>query len=229
MFGRIARRHAPEPDEAEKPFWISLSDLMTALMVLFLVVMALNITAVTSPGKQRQNEIEQFLQELDIEIQRFPGVTLNGKQQTISLGEQARFGLNEWRLSPVGEIELRKFVPMLLNIAQSKLGQTVLKRIVVEGFTDTSGTYLSNLNLSLMRSQSVLCALFAQAREGALTPPQVEQIRSLFIVGGYSFNQAKLDAEESRRVEFRLEFLGVGEQREVVVGRGQPLGECAIQ
>jgi hypothetical protein len=32
-------------DEAEKPFWISFADLMTALMVLFLVVMGVALLA----------------------------------------------------------------------------------------------------------------------------------------------------------------------------------------
>ena len=40
MLGIRTRSRGVEPDEAEKPFWISYSDLMTALMVLFLVVMA---------------------------------------------------------------------------------------------------------------------------------------------------------------------------------------------
>ena len=34
-------------EEAEKPFWISFSDLMTALMVLFLVAMAVALMVVT--------------------------------------------------------------------------------------------------------------------------------------------------------------------------------------
>ena len=34
-------------DEAEKPFWISFADLMTALMVLFLLVMSVALLAVT--------------------------------------------------------------------------------------------------------------------------------------------------------------------------------------
>jgi Membrane MotB of proton-channel complex MotA/MotB len=37
-------------EEGEKPFWISFSDLMTALMVMFLVVMAVALLAVTSPA-----------------------------------------------------------------------------------------------------------------------------------------------------------------------------------
>jgi hypothetical protein len=46
----MALLHAParaKKDEAEKPFWISFSDLMTGLMVLFLVAMAVAILAVT--------------------------------------------------------------------------------------------------------------------------------------------------------------------------------------
>jgi hypothetical protein len=38
--------------EAEKPFWISYADLMTALMVLFLVAMSVAMLAVTNSVKQ---------------------------------------------------------------------------------------------------------------------------------------------------------------------------------
>jgi hypothetical protein len=39
--------NTPRREDAEKPFWISFSDLMTALMVLFLVAMAVGLLAVT--------------------------------------------------------------------------------------------------------------------------------------------------------------------------------------
>ena len=51
-------------DEGEKPFWISFSDLMTAMMVMFLVVMAVALLAVTSPSEQRQEEIEDTIKQL---------------------------------------------------------------------------------------------------------------------------------------------------------------------
>jgi hypothetical protein len=49
-------------EEAEKPFWISFSDLMTALMVLFLVVLAaalLSVTAGIRNDEARQNNRAQ--------------------------------------------------------------------------------------------------------------------------------------------------------------------------
>ena len=126
---------------------------------------------------------------------------------------------------------MREFVPEILKRANDDLGKRVVKRIVVEGFTDKTGSYLSNLNLSLQRSQRVLCAMFTEplAAERPLNEGELEQIRDLFLVGGYSFNSSKNTDEESRRVEMRLEFLGLNESRSTVAEsvRGN-LGKCAL-
>src|SRR5689334_15787821 len=47
-------------DEAEKPFWISFADLMTALMVLFLVVMGVALLAVTRSEEHTSELQSQF-------------------------------------------------------------------------------------------------------------------------------------------------------------------------
>jgi hypothetical protein len=62
----------------------------------------------------------------------------------------------------------------------------------------------------------VLCVLLAQsaATERPLTAEELEQVRDLFLVGGYSFNSARKSFDESRRIELRLEFLGLGEERQ---------------
>ena len=86
---------------------------------------------------------------------------------------------------------------------------------MVEGFADRRGSYLLNLNLSLQRSQRVLCVLLSApyTDERPMSEQEFEQIRELFLVGGYSFNSQKASLEESRRIELRLEFLSVGETR----------------
>ena len=107
-----------------------------------------------------------------------------------------------------------------------------MKRIVAEGFADQRGTYLFNLNLSMQRSQRVLCALLAPPLpdESAMSEEELEQIRELFLVGGYSFNSAKPSLEASRRIELRLEFFSVDEKRPAtdVVPRGD-FGRCALE
>jgi len=100
---------------------------------------------------------------------------------------------------------------------------------VVEGYTDKTGTYLSNLNLSLQRSQKVLCTMFAASGPSLLTESQKEDVRSLFLVGGYSFNASKDTDDASRRVEMRIEFLGIDEIRPAAMVQPGNFGDCALR
>jgi flagellar motor protein MotB len=223
-------------DEAEKPFWISFADLMTALMVLFLVVMGVAILAVTKNVTERERREEQHRRDIEVLVKRFQdaaaryeGITVDPDRRVIHFGDRARFAFARSILSPDQEAVLRGFVPEVLSLANDDLGRRVLKRMVVEGYTDKTGSYLSNLNLSLQRSQRVLCAMFATSGSQVLSGIQKEQVRRLFLVGGYSFNAAKETDEESRRVEMRMEFLGIGEERPEVPSANENFGECALR
>jgi outer membrane protein OmpA-like peptidoglycan-associated protein len=231
-------------DEAEKPFWISYADLMTALMVLFLVVMSVALLAVTKTVSQieqekaqRQEDIAKLLDEVEQAAHRYPGVKVDRDRNIIDFGDKAHFDKGSYSLNADQDRLLRAFVPEVLAIARNDLGRKWLKQIVVEGFASPEGDYLYNLNLSLERSQRVLCTLFAPpfSDEKSMTPVELEQVRDLFLVGGYSFNATKYDVatksyDESRRVELRLEFLGIGEARQStpVLASGN-FGKCALR
>lgn len=236
MFGpRIAPRRGNR-DEAEKPFWISFADLMTALMVLFLVVMGVallavtkNVTEVERKQEQHRKNIEDILQRFEDAAKRHEGIKVDKLRQVVDFGQRAQFNFGDWRLNSQQEEVLRQFVPEILTLANDELGKSILKRIVVEGYTDRTGSYLANLNLSLQRSQKVLCTMFSTNGPSLLNDEQKEQVRGLFFVGGYSFNAAKESDEESRRVEMRLEFLGIDEDRlEPPPGSGN-FGNCALR
>jgi outer membrane protein OmpA-like peptidoglycan-associated protein len=225
-------------DEAEKPFWISFADLMTALMVLFMLVMSVALLAVVTkpppgddPEARRRDEISALLTKLENVAKNYPGVTVDRKRNVIDFGDRARFDIGSHQLSQKQSDLLRKFVPEVLSIAREPEGERWLKRIVVEGFTDKTGDYLYNLNLSLQRSQRVLCVLLAETKDGesGLDLRQKGQVRDLFLVGGYSFNSSKDSNEESRRIELRLEFLGLGESRPGKAGPAPSgFGQCAV-
>ena len=226
MFGnnRYAKKHRPK-DEGEKPFWISFADLMTALMTLFLVVMAVSLMVVTKKiNEATQAEKERSSEILDIctSIKDDPTlkdqlVTVDCKENRINFGEAGRFGHNDYRLSSEGIKALSALVPVVLNAANSKNGEKWFKQIVIEGFTDTDGSYLYNLNLSLRRSEWVMCSLLDPKfnPELTLTAAQESQIKQLFLAGGVSFNAAKDSKEASRRVELRMQFYGLKEQEDI--------------
>lgn len=236
MFGaRIIVKRSGR-DEAEKPFWISFADLMTALMVLFLVVMGVALLAVTKNVTERQKKEDQHNKNIELILEKFAqaakrheGIKVDKIRQVIHFGQRAQFAFGDWRLNVQQEEVLRKFVPEIIVLANDDLGKRILKRIVVEGYTDKKGSYLSNLNLSLQRSQRVLCAMFSTKGANLLNADQKESVRSLFFVGGYSFNAAKDTDEESRRVEMRLEFLGMDEERAHAADANGKFGECALR
>jgi flagellar motor protein MotB len=238
VFGQRIAMPGRGREEGEKPFWISFADLMTALMVLFLLVMSVALLAVTRTitererqEAERQEEIDRLLGRIERAARSQQGIHVDRNRAVIDFGDRARFETSSSTLDAGQERLLRTFVPEVLGIARDKGGQRWLKRIVVEGFTDARGSYLYNLNLSLQRSQRVLCALMATptAGERAMSRQELEEIRRLFLVGGYSSNSARESLDASRRIELRLEFFGTGEpaRRASDAFQGE-FGACAI-
>jgi outer membrane protein OmpA-like peptidoglycan-associated protein len=283
MFTRYAAVSQRNKDEGEKPFWISFADLMSALMVLFLVSLTISLNdanrqrddavraqeelkkereqlarakAELEEEKRKRNnaaarrltELQSLLDLIGQVVDRHKGVRLDRERHVVDFGSRAQYRLGRHDLSPEQANALRKFTPELLMTVRSDLGQKWLKRIVVEGFTSSDWTYLDNLNLSLQRSQRIMCVLLAESwpraasdAEGRTPMPPLEPLSSddrslikrLFLVGGYSSNSTRQTPEESRRIELRIEFYQVDEldehgrapQRMIAEG---PTGNCAL-
>ena len=238
MFTKYLVQGSRNKDDGEKPFWISFADLMTALMVMFLLVMSVALLAVTNEVSatdqakaQREKEIDELLNKIEQAAERYPGISIDRNRNVIDFGDRARFDTGSSNLSVEQSQYLSQFVSEILIISREQLGQKWIKRIVAEGFADQRGDYLLNLNLSLQRSQRVLCVLLSPApsQQHTLNPEEREQVRDLFLVGGYSFNSAKASLEESRRIELRMEFYQLDESRPALneIPRGN-FGVCRI-
>jgi len=222
MIGIKATRRRAGKEEAEKPFWISFSDLMTALMVLFLVAMAVALIAVThglatinKDKEERDNTIQSCIADVDALTKQseFKGVSVRGN--SIDFGTLVLFGNDKHTFeSPTHEHFVRKFVPRVLDLARSEKCDKWLKRVVVEGFASQTGDYLYNLNLSYLRSQRVLCVLLDSKASDSIAPTDRKLVQTLFLVGGSSFNTAAGEASQMRRVELKLEFRDLGSDKE---------------
>lgn len=234
MFARIFLKRGGKHD-GESPFWISFSDLMSALMVLFLVVMAVTLVAVTQSidaATRATIERAEAINKVMAMIANDPksrGVGIDQQNYRIDLGKEVRFDSDSYTISvPAGQF-LRSYIPVLLKAKDTPEGQRWMRSVVVEGFTDEDGTYLYNLQLSLNRSRSVVCALFQNTySDDALNSEQLRKVQELFLVGGYSFNSIKKNKAESRRVEFKVDFWGLDERRPEAsdVLNGKEFGKC---
>jgi outer membrane protein OmpA-like peptidoglycan-associated protein len=219
MFGARASAAQRPKTEGEKPFWISYADLMTALMILFLIVMVASLAMMTKRiaaaeqgEKARAGDIANLCQRLQFKARQLNrNIVVDCRDNRINFGEAGRFGYNDYKLGATGQQALREVVPLVIDAAGSEEGKKWFKQVLIEGFTDTDGSYLYNLHLSLQRSEWVMCALLDDRFDAmtGLSQQQKHQVRELFLAGGVSFNNAKDSKEASRRVELRLQFYGL--------------------
>lgn len=219
MLGLKASSRRTNRGEAEKPFWISFSDLMTALMVLFLVAMAVALLSVTQGLRDikakedaRVISVDSCMGDVQKATKAFPGVQI--REHSIDFGSLATFANNSSELSAGQQEFLRGFVPRVLDVATQPICKSWLKRIVVEGFASQDGTYLHNLDLSTKRSERVLCALLDTNAKDGIDDPHRRLIQNLFLVGGYSSNSIRPTPDESRRIELKLEFYDLKDPKE---------------
>jgi hypothetical protein len=221
-------------EEGEKPFWISFSDLMSAMMVLFLVAMSVALLAVTKKQSEEEREEKdrsEAITRLMGEIEKSAiadGVRVTDR--TIDFGPRGQFereGQNT--LSPAQQQLVMRFTPQLLNTLRSQDGARWFKRAVVEGYASSTGTYLFNLNLSLERSERVLCELLREVQPGTgLSLEDRKLVATKFFVGGASFNSLRSTADASRRIEFKLEFKTRQDLRDEKTNPTPPIDDAAL-
>ncbi len=245
-------------ESAEKAFWISFADLMTALMVLFLALMVVALMAITraqvatradseskalppSPmaakrpaehlpsGPDPRTE-EMLLAQMARVVEATPGVRFDALLRVIDFGDRARFQTGSHELDVASAKLLREFVPRLLAVTESQAGRQWVSRVVVEGFADHRGDYLYNLNLSLQRGQRVLCALLEPVQDGSeLSTAQAAAVKEIFAVGGFSFNEQRESLDASRRIELRVEFGPRAPRAITTQARDAVTGACRLQ
>ena len=98
---------------------------------------------------------------------------------------------------------------MYLDVLLQDAYRPYIAEIIIEGHTDTTGGYDSNMTLSFNRANSV--AKFCLNSNNGLTTAKTEQLRDLLTVNGRSYSDPiyqadgqTVDMEASRRVEIKF-------------------------
>lgn len=139
--------------------------------------------------------------DLDISIDEHTGAIL--------LDSSVLFALNDSRLSSDGSQTLSEFLPRYFSVVLSDDYIDHISEIIIEGHTDTAGSYIYNLFLSEERAAAVAdyCLDDDQSLFDAET---LEAVRSLVTVSGRSFSDpvynddGTVNADASRRVEIKF-------------------------
>ena len=124
-----------------------------------------------------------------------------------SLRASVFFDTNSNTLKDSGKQLLSQFLPVYLGVLMRPEYEEFVGEIIIEGHTDTAGTYLNNLKLSQNRALSV--AEYCLQLPG-LTNGQVAKLQELLTAKGRSYSDpiyredGTVDMDASRRVEFKF-------------------------
>ncbi|HPJ02976.1 MAG TPA: OmpA family protein [Candidatus Limiplasma sp.] len=133
--------------------------------------------------------------------------TVDANTGDIMLESTVFFDYNSNTIKQEGRDFLNRFLPVYLSVLLSDDYSGYLGEIVIEGHTDTAGSYLYNLELSQERALSVVrfCLEMPQ-----LTQKQQAILYNILTAKGRSYSDPVYDAngnvdmDASRRVEFKF-------------------------
>ena len=202
-------------------FWVTMSDLLLGLVVVFLVLFVFAITGYTqskvAEQEKRYEVTEKIAEELkknniNVDADKFSG--------RIKISDLELFELNSWELSPKGKEYMSKFVPVYLNaVLKDPKVRKNITQIVIEGHTDSQSyaglktpneQFSKNMELSLLRANAVEQYIFKTPYDKKYD----KILRNLLTVEGRSFAEpvltpdGKEDYAKSRRVELKLRVQG---------------------
>ena len=177
------------------------------------------LNARTEELKEKQSQIDRIVgvkaevvEALRKEFQKNNlDVTIDTQTGALVLDSNVMFAYDDVELSDAGREMLQKALPIYCSVLLSDQYLPNVAEIIIDGYTDTDGTYEYNLELSQRRSLAVAQYLL-EIKEGFLGEKESEILQQKLTVNGHSMSNpildenGNVDKDASRRVEvkFRL-------------------------
>ena len=213
----------PKTKDFEDDDWISISDLMAVLMIVFLFIAIVYMKEVLKEAKEFQlleDEIYNALhEEFDEDLDSW-GADIDKEKLIISFSEpRIFFESGQFELKPLFKEILDDFFPRYLGVLRSFKDN--IEEIRIEGHTSTKwlkaedekDAYFLNMELSQARTRNVLqyCLTLDESKWGGVQR-MIDELwaRPKLTANGLSSSQliydenGKEDEERSQRVVFRV-------------------------
>ncbi len=136
-------------------------------------------------------------------------MSVDAQTGSITFSSDVLFRYNSATLTEDSRNSLKEIIPMYLDVLLQPDYQPYIAEIIIEGHTDTDGSYRSNMDLSADRANAV--ASFCLAPENGLSVDKIEQLQKLLTVNGRSYSAPvylagtqEIDMAASRRVEIKF-------------------------
>ena len=141
-------------------------------------------------------------------------MSVDAQTGSITFSSDVLFPYGSAALSAASQSTLKEIIPMYLDVLLQDSFRDYIAEIIIEGHTDTDGSYEMNMELSHGRAYSV--AKFCMDPRNGLAEDKIEQLRGLLTVNGRSYSNPiyekdaagnatqDIDMAASRRVEIKF-------------------------
>ena len=204
----------------ENIFSLSISDLMSALLLIFILILVGTLLKLAEQHEKNKDRLElisdqemakrSIIAQLKGEMDQFD-IEVDPRTGDIRIKEAIFFDYGKAELKENGKEFLQKFIPRYAEIlfAKNEIREQI-GQVIIEGHTDNIGPYNYNLDLSLKRSFSVASYIFSNNFIGFNFG---DVLRKRLSVVGKSFvdpitsNITQEGRRSNRRVEFKFSFI----------------------
>lgn len=215
-------------DKEEPPnYWMSYSDMMSGLLLIFVLFLSISIFQFNEQSKlltEQSEEIKIQQEKIDsiigVRTQLIEALKKQFKDSNLEIDIDSQtgairfssgvfFDINKYTLKPSGKAYLSKFIPLYINVLLNKENSKYISEIIIEGHTDTNGTYMYNLDLSQKRAFEVTKYILSDEFK-EITNEEKNRLRKIITANGRSFSnpiknkEGRVDLDKSRRVEFKF-------------------------
>ena len=136
-------------------------------------------------------------------------MTVDAQTGSITFSADVLFSVDSSVLNSSSKATLREIIPMYLGVLLQDNYMEYIAEIIIEGHTDTNGSYEYNMELSADRARAV--ARFCLNPDNGLDETAIEKLRSVLTINGRSFSSPvyqagseNVDMAASRRVEIKF-------------------------
>lgn len=141
-------------------------------------------------------------------------MSVDAQTGSITFSSDVLFKYNSATLTAESQSALKDIIPKYLDVLLQEQYREYIAEIIIEGHTDTDGSYASNMRLSYNRANSV--ATFCLDEKNGLSKAEIEKLQHLLTVNGRSYSDpiyktnvfgnvtSEIDMAASRRVEIKF-------------------------
>ena len=198
-------------DKAELSFWLSISDLMSSILIIFILLFVYKTINSIKAERIKESIIREITDTKENIIDKLKSdlstknihVDIDDRTGTIKIDEKILFEVDQYYLKEEGKEYLKRVI-------ENEKFKNRLDQIIIEGHSDDMGSYIYNMDLSQKRATEVLKYIYTTMDN--FSNSERQELEKYITANGKSKTDliykenGEVDRAKSRRVEIKFKL-----------------------